>query len=382
MAQFLRPNSNITQTNFTGGFAEIDEVSASDADYAYSALNLVGTLEVGLTNPSPAPVATRPATVRFRIAKIDGSGDVTSQGPNPPVTCYVYEGVTLRATAATVNATGTWTSYSFSPDLSAVTNFDNLQLRFVTDAVAPGVGISWAEAEVDQAQTFNDTITESAAPGDSLTAAVTFSATLTESSEGGDVYVTASNANIHAFTRLPFGEIWFAVPTGTGTTHTCFTFCVDESQRAQTPVWFKAEMNASAIIDDPQLGADGTFSCLRIGEGSSADLISFDRRADGTIEPSWHLTSSAFYVDEAERRVLIKRYYRDFENQDNDVTLQLLTYDFPAGANIASPSLTVGAADPHKDFRVSGRLMKMKFSGTGRARLGKPAFDITEMGER
>lgn len=229
---------------------------------------------------------------------------------------------------------------------------------------------------------FNETITESATPGDSLTATLTMPVTISESSTPADVYVTASNANIHAFTRLPYGEIWFVIPTGAGESHTYFTFCVDESQRAQAPVWFKGGINATAVLDDAKLGTDEPWSCLRIADGASADLVSFDRRADGTMEVDWNLTSSAFYIDEAERRVLIKRYYKDFEDQDNNVTLQLLTYDFPSGSNIASPSLTIGTSDTTKDFRVSGRLMKMKFSGSGQCRLGKSAFDVVSLGER
>jgi hypothetical protein len=382
MAQTLRPDSNVTQTNFTGGFAEIDEVSASDSDFAYSANESDATLDVGLSDPSPAVQTDRPITVRFRVAKTN-AGTVVSTGATPTVTCYVYEGATLRATAEAVNATGTWTSYSFSPDLSAVSNWNNLRLRFVVpNTTGRGAAISWAEMEVDQATTWNKTLAESATPGDSYSVTANLVATLTESATGGDTYVTASNANIHAFTRLPFGEIWFIIPTGDSTSHTYVSFCVDETQRAEQPVWFKGTINASAILDDPQLGVDAPFSCLRIPEAASASLYSFDRRADGTLTVDWNLTSSAFYVDEAERRVLIKRYYRDFEVQDSAVNLQLLTYDFPAGSNVASPTLSIGTSDTTKDFRVSGRLMKMKFSGSGRCRLGKPAFDITTLGER
>lgn len=381
--QYLRPDSNVTQTNFTGGFAEIDETSASDSDYAWSTENTIATLEVGLSNPGTTPNLSRTITVRFRVAKVNASGTVLSGGDSIDVTCHVYEGATLRASSTAATATGTWVTYAFTPDLSAVSNWNDLRLRFVTTQVNQrGVGISWAEIETDPPLTFNDTLSESATPGDSNPGIATYPVTLSESSAPGDIFVTASNANIHAFTRLPYGEIWFLVPTGTSTSHTYFTFCVDESQRAETPVWFKGGINASAVLDDPQLGADGPWSCLRIPDSASASLYSFDRRADGTDDVSWNITSSAFYIDEAERRVLIKRYYRDFEVQDDPVTLQLLTYDFPAGSNIASPSLSIGTSDTTKDFRVSGRLMKMKFSGTGQCRLGKPAFDVVEMGER
>jgi hypothetical protein len=383
VAQTIRPDSNVTQTGFTGGFAEIDESVASDVDYAWGNGG-TQVLEVGLSNPGVAPNAARPVTVRFRVARVNSSGTVGDGEGTITITCAVYETGTLRATAEAVTTTGTWTSYSFSPDLSAVSNFDNLRLRFTVDGGGGtrGGAISWAEMEVDQAANWASTLSESSTPADSYANTANMVATLSESSMGGDTYVTASNANIHAFTRIPFGEIWFVIPTGDTASHTYVSFCVDETQRAQAPVWFKGTLAASAVIDDPQLGVDAPWSCLRIPESAGASLYSFDRRADGTSTVDWNITSSAFYVDEAERRVLIKRYYRDFEVQDSAVTLQILTYDFPAGSSIASPSLSIGTSDTSKDFRVSGRLMKMKFSGSGRCRLGKPAFDIVSMGER
>ena len=71
MAQFLRPTSTITATNFTGGFADIGESTASDADYVYSAINTTATLVVGLSSASAPGVGDR--TIRYRIARTNGA---------------------------------------------------------------------------------------------------------------------------------------------------------------------------------------------------------------------------------------------------------------------------------------------------------------------
>ena len=153
MSQFLRPDSNVTQTNFTNGFAEIDETSASEADYAYGANNSSAVLEVGLSNPGGTPGAG-PCTVRYRIAK-STNGSIVSSGTGVATYCHVYQGGTLIASDGPKTPTGTWTSYSFTPDLSGVTDWNDLRLRFTCDSAAVGVvrnvAVSWAEIEVPDA---------------------------------------------------------------------------------------------------------------------------------------------------------------------------------------------------------------------------------------
>lgn len=130
MAQFLRPDSNVTQTSFTGGFANIDEASASDADFAYGANSTAAVLEVGLGNPTGTP-ASGTTTIRYRIAKVN-NGTLNGSGSSLTVTCELYEGSTLIASDAARTPTGTWTAYSFAPDMSGVTDWTDLRLRFTT----------------------------------------------------------------------------------------------------------------------------------------------------------------------------------------------------------------------------------------------------------
>lgn len=154
MTQFLRPDSNVTQTSWTNGFAAIDEVTASDVDFSYGANNsAAATLEVGLTNPTQTP-GTGTCTVRWRRAKVS-SGVLSGTGGTVTQTCGVYQGATL-ITSSTITTTGTWTESTFTFQASAVTNWNDLRLRFTQSASggggnARGSAVSWAVIEVPDA---------------------------------------------------------------------------------------------------------------------------------------------------------------------------------------------------------------------------------------
>lgn len=152
MAQFLRPNSNVTQTSFTGGFADIDETSASDADFAYGANNTAAVLEVGLTDPTGTPAAAGTSTVRYRIAKTN-AGVLSGTGNAVTITPGVYQGASLIQAGTAQTATGTWTTYTFTFTHESITNWNDLRLRFTTSASGGtaanrrGGAVSWAEVE-------------------------------------------------------------------------------------------------------------------------------------------------------------------------------------------------------------------------------------------
>lgn len=152
MAQFLRPDSNITQTSFTNGFAQIDEATASDADFAYGANNTAAVLEVGLTDPTGTPNSAGTSTVRYRIAKTN-NGTVDGGGSTVTVTGAVYQGGTLIQADTARTATGTWTQYTFTFTHGSITNWNDLRLRFTTSASGGtvanrrGGAVSWAEVE-------------------------------------------------------------------------------------------------------------------------------------------------------------------------------------------------------------------------------------------
>lgn len=152
MADVLRPDSNITQTSYTGGFADIDEIVASDADFAFGAINSsVPLLEVGTSDPLEA-LAPGTVVIRWRSAKRNGNGVINS-GNNFTGTCTLFEGATSRASDA--YTPGNWATREFTVASSAITSFTNLRLRFTQTAsggnnnnTRTGLAVSWAEIEL------------------------------------------------------------------------------------------------------------------------------------------------------------------------------------------------------------------------------------------
>lgn len=152
MPQFLRPDSNVTQTLYTGGFAEIDEVTANDADFATGTANTIQPiLEVGLSNPSFTPGGML-GTVRWRSAIRNGN-NVIGSGNAITGTCLLLQGATTIASDA--YTAGNWSTRTFTFSLSSVTNFSDLRLRFTqtasggsNNATRTGLAVSWAEVEV------------------------------------------------------------------------------------------------------------------------------------------------------------------------------------------------------------------------------------------
>lgn len=156
MAQFLRPDSDITTTSFntsTGStfYTLLDETSPSDTDYAWADNNANATLEVGLSNPGATPDSGT-CTCRYRIAKTN-NGTVTGTGSDPLTQGFVYEGATLIANDVSQTPTGTWTTYSFTFSSTLVTDFTDLRFRMEVIATGGrpadrrGAAVSWAEIE-------------------------------------------------------------------------------------------------------------------------------------------------------------------------------------------------------------------------------------------
>jgi hypothetical protein len=152
MAEILRPDSNITQTQYTGGFAEIDEVTRDDSDYAYGAVNSTApTLEVGLSNPA-GTVGTGTCTVRWTHAKANNAGTILATGSALNYTCALLEGSTTIA-SQTVTPTD-WNLSEFTFSATLVTDWTNVRLRWTQTASGGGGpnprggAVSWAEVEV------------------------------------------------------------------------------------------------------------------------------------------------------------------------------------------------------------------------------------------
>lgn len=152
MPQFLRPNADIVSTNYTGGWAEINEVSPADEDLAYGATNSnTPTLVVSLTNPIGAPGGVT-GTVRWRSARRNENGSLTA-GNSFTATCTLLQGG--MAIANDSYTAGNLSTRDFSFTLSEVSNFNDLRLQFNQTASGgnnanqrTGLAVTWAEVEL------------------------------------------------------------------------------------------------------------------------------------------------------------------------------------------------------------------------------------------
>lgn len=169
MAQFLRPSTDVTITGITGTpdntnkYANIDETSASDTDYIYSANDTASTYET-LTSTGGViqdPLSSSNHILRYRICMTDAGTPAATAGFDVTVTAFLYQGATLKAqdSGKVVNS-ATWTTYTYTlsgAEADSITNYSDLRIRLtMSDSSAPvgrqrGAGVSWAELEIPDA---------------------------------------------------------------------------------------------------------------------------------------------------------------------------------------------------------------------------------------
>lgn len=282
MAQFARPDGNITQTSFTGGFAEIDEVSPSDSDFAYGANNTAAELEVSLLNVVD-PQASTGHTFRYRIAKVN-NGVLSDTGNAVTITARLMQGTTQIATDTARTCTGTWTTYTFTlsaAEADAITNYDDLRLEFVTSASGGspanrrGGAVSWAELEVpsaiytDAATVYLDlqpSGTDVAATQDSTTVYLNLSALGTEYRLPAGTFEAYDAASIEAF-----GETW--PPTDGYTPYGSFYISRSNDSGTYTIATGLLSWDTSAIPDNAVItSAKVILTPTFIGSPHDADL--------------------------------------------------------------------------------------------------------------
>jgi hypothetical protein len=114
-----------------------------------------------------------------------------------------------------------------------------------------------------------------------------------------------------------------------------------------------------------------------------------DIAADGPA--AWHITSADQYIDNSQRRMMIRSVLPDFETASgalptNAVSLTLFVRDRPQSTAVTKGPYSIAAGATKKDFRASGKIMAAKFSQSTNVdrelRLGKPTFDVVPMGGR
>lgn len=158
MAQYLRPDSDVSLTNWTGSYTAIDEASYSDSDYITGAEASSGTAVIGLSNPSGDPALDTGHVVRFRAWQENAKKVRT-------LVVALYQGTTLISAynggSAITLVKGTPTAYSWTlseAEAGNITDYTDLRLWFTSggDTGTPAsqrsyVYVSWAELETPDA---------------------------------------------------------------------------------------------------------------------------------------------------------------------------------------------------------------------------------------
>lgn len=149
MAQYLRPNGNITQglwygsVNTNNPSLDIDEVTRNDSDYAYSQANQTTLGQFSLSDVFTPSTGTR--TARYALRK-SGNKDLT-------VVVRIMEGTTTIGGWTHVNPATTFTLFQQTVTAS-VTNYNNLHLELEVTVNAGGntiCEVSWFEFEIPNA---------------------------------------------------------------------------------------------------------------------------------------------------------------------------------------------------------------------------------------
>jgi hypothetical protein len=156
-----------------------------------------------------------------------------------------------------------------------------------------------------------------------------------------------------------------------------------ESILAQRPVWSAGTGAYAAMVDSPvltsALSSYGT--SVIVTKPGDVDI----RAADcSTVGPtSFSIRTADRYLNSGMTRVQIQGINFNHEYADT-VNLTIYTRNRPDSTTETTwgPYDISPSASGNKDFRASGMIASVEFSGAGRWRMGKPAFRCVTMGGR
>lgn len=172
-----------------------------------------------------------------------------------------------------------------------------------------------------------------------------------------------------------FGEIWWFYPDSRDGVENSRYIAVSTTDGA----WSRGILARSAAVDAGPLkyplfvSPDGYAYSHEIGDTANGGLL------------DWHIETSDFYIDEAERMVLLREVWPDFEDQAGTISMTLKVRDYPQGAVREKGPYTLPAGKMRRDFMVQGRIISARFSGSSspaRARFGKPSFEGRPTGQQ
>lgn len=178
-----------------------------------------------------------------------------------------------------------------------------------------------------------------------------------------------------------YQEIWIFYPHQSSQNSRYIAFSLKDGS------WFRGDLARTAVLEGQSYRAAVSSWAPYLAANGLAIYVQEDG-ATAVVPFNWHIQSADQYLDQGERRVLVKRFIPDLEDQVGSVTLTLSSKRFPQSTATTHTAQTLTTATTKKDFRVSGMMFAAKFSGTvpttvgNYMRLGKPLFDVVTLGER
>lgn len=144
--------------------------------------------------------------------------------------------------------------------------------------------------------------------------------------------------------------------------------------------WFRGTEARTATLDA------GIFPYpIKVTVGGMSYFHEYGDTAAGSAL-NWYLQSADQYLEEGERSVMVQRAIPDFEQQAGDVDLTVYLKLWPNSTAETRGPYTLSTSTLKSDFRATGRLIALKFSGgdaTGTfMRMGKPVFEVALAGKR
>lgn len=196
----------------------------------------------------------------------------------------------------------------------------------------------------------------------------------------GSFSTTASLiANTFAAHVAKFNEVWFHYDTTSGGVYPGSFVAVSLADGH----WFKGQTERRAM----RQGLSGLLAALNNGNVITCESGLYGE-GNSVTSLVWSIQSSDIYADSGQRRVMLRSLRTDFSEQSGDVTVTVSAKDYPNDA-YRTVALTATTVTKKKDFRKSGRLVSVTFSGTDGAvntntfaRQGLCVFDTATLGER
>ncbi|MGZ8360963.1 MAG: hypothetical protein ACXWUX_10630, partial [Allosphingosinicella sp.] len=160
---------------------------------------------------------------------------------------------------------------------------------------------------------------------------------------------SSTNPYIFACALSRYGEIWFAIPVGAAVPNRYYVYCTDESVAVQSPVWFRGTFElggftaAGAMVDSPllvdSLSSYGTTTIVHSYGLTVERPFRWDCRKSptggGLGISGAYLQSTDFYMDGAERRLMVRGIAPDFQEQRGAVNLTAYVRDRPMAEPVA-----------------------------------------------